>query len=228
MTNSAEVAARAGVSRSTVSQILNGHEHRFTPDTVELVREAARGLGYRPSLAGRTLVRGTSDIVLTLIPDIAIGPGLRELLDVLTQDLAKEGLTNLIRMASGGETLQDAVLGLRPFGVVSLSPLVHDERERLTSQGVRVIEPNPQDHDAVESAMGRLQAEHLSAAGYDTILAASPTDERKQGTPPARSSGVLEWCRENGHPALPAIQVRMEPGGPADAVSRLPSGSVGI
>src|SRR3712207_4719518 len=88
VTSSPEVAARAGVSRSTVSQILNGHEDRFAPDTVDKVLSAARGLGYRPSLAGRTLARGTSDIVLTLVPGITIGPRLRELIDVITEDLA--------------------------------------------------------------------------------------------------------------------------------------------
>ena len=101
MTNSADVAAKAGVSRSTVSQILNGHGHRFKPDMVDLVQKVARDLGYRPSLAGRALARGTSDVVITLLPNISLGPRLRELIDRVTDELAGAGKTNLIRLSSG-------------------------------------------------------------------------------------------------------------------------------
>jgi DNA-binding LacI/PurR family transcriptional regulator len=67
MSTSAQVASHAGVSRSTVSQIFNGHDHLFAEETVAKVRASALDLGYRPSVAGRTLVRGTSDIVITLV-----------------------------------------------------------------------------------------------------------------------------------------------------------------
>jgi DNA-binding LacI/PurR family transcriptional regulator len=228
VTSSAEVAARAGVSRSTVSQILNGHEDRFAADTVDKVLTVARGLGYRPSLAGRTLARGTSDIVLTLIPDITIGPRLRELIDVITEDLAAAGLTNLIHIGSRHGALQDAVLGLRPFGVISLGPLLPAERDRLTGQGVVVIEPSAADRESVDAVIGRLQAQHLAAAGYETIVVASPTDEWEQPIARGRAAGVLDWCRGNGHATAPSLSVVMEPGGPAAAVSALPDGDIGI
>ena len=51
---SADVAVHAGVSRSTVSNILNGHDARYPESTRQRVRDAAAALDYRPSLAGRT------------------------------------------------------------------------------------------------------------------------------------------------------------------------------
>ena len=51
----ADVAARAGVSVSTVSRIANGVEGRAAPDTVARVRKAMADLDYRPDSAGRTL-----------------------------------------------------------------------------------------------------------------------------------------------------------------------------
>jgi DNA-binding LacI/PurR family transcriptional regulator len=228
VTSSAEVAAHAGVSRSTVSQILNGHKERFAADTVDKVLAAARSMGYRPSLAGRTLRRGTSDIVLTLVPNITIGPRLRELIDVITEDLSAAGLTNLIHIGSGDSALEDAVLGLRPFGVVSLAPLPQETRTKLTAQGVTVIEPSATDTESVDATIGRLQAEHLARAGYRTIVAASPTDEWEQPLAHARAAGVLAWCQRNAHPVAAPLHVVMEPGGPASAVSSLPTGSVGI
>ena len=71
---SADVARHAGVSRSTVSQILNGHERRFPARTRDRVQAAASELGYQPSAAGRALVRGASDIVVALIPDMTAFP----------------------------------------------------------------------------------------------------------------------------------------------------------
>ena len=84
MTTSADVASHAGLSRSTVSQILNGREHLFSADTIARVRASAAELGYRPSLAGRTLARGTSDIVITLLSNVTFNPRLRELVDTIT------------------------------------------------------------------------------------------------------------------------------------------------
>jgi LacI family transcriptional regulator len=51
----ADVAARAGVSISTVSRIANGVEGRAAAETVERVRLAMSDLDYRPDSAGRTL-----------------------------------------------------------------------------------------------------------------------------------------------------------------------------
>jgi len=53
----AEVAARAGVSVTTASYILNGRsaEMRIAADTQERVREAVAALGYRPNRTARSL-----------------------------------------------------------------------------------------------------------------------------------------------------------------------------
>jgi len=55
---SADVARHAGLSRATVSQVLNGHADRFAADTAQRVLEAAKELGYQPSTAGRMLRTG--------------------------------------------------------------------------------------------------------------------------------------------------------------------------
>ena len=50
---SADVARRAGVSRATVSQVLNGHEDRFAAETAEKVKAAAASWSIsRPQPAG--------------------------------------------------------------------------------------------------------------------------------------------------------------------------------
>jgi DNA-binding LacI/PurR family transcriptional regulator len=55
----ADVAARAGVSHQTVSRVINGH-HSVAPDTRKRVQQAIAELGYRPNLAARALVTGST------------------------------------------------------------------------------------------------------------------------------------------------------------------------
>ncbi len=68
-----QVAERAGVTRATVSYVLNGRaeELRITDRVVRRVEQAAQQLGYTPSHAARTLVSGKS-MTLGLL---AGGPG---------------------------------------------------------------------------------------------------------------------------------------------------------
>jgi DNA-binding LacI/PurR family transcriptional regulator len=228
MATSADVARDAGVSRSTVSQIFNGHERLFADDTVAKVRSAAQELGYRPSLAGRTLVRGTSDIVITLIPDITFNARLRELVDTITEGLATAGLTNLLQIAGRGESLHDTILGLKPYGLISLAPLPPDQRERLLAQGVHLVEQSTALQGAIDRAIGRLQAEHLASSGYSTIAVVLPNDTREYPFASPREEGVREWSVAHGIEILPTIQIAVEQRSAAEAVHNLPQSPVGI
>lgn len=60
----ADVAERAGVSRTAASFVLNGHDHmRIAEDTRERVLKAASDLGYRPNRIARSLRSGTTQTV---------------------------------------------------------------------------------------------------------------------------------------------------------------------
>jgi DNA-binding LacI/PurR family transcriptional regulator len=228
MATSADVATHAGLSRSTVSQILNGREHLFTEDTIARVRASAAALGYRPSLAGRTLARGTSDIVITLLSNVTFNPRLRELVDLITDGVAKAGLTNLIRFTGSEDSLEDAILGLKPYGLVSLTPLPVRQRDRLLKQGVHIVE-QPQDVQAeIDRAIGRLQVQHLAAAGYPEVAIALPNSAREQSFAAPREAGAQEWARANGIGVLPTRHVEFERGGPSAVVRELPYRQLGI
>jgi LacI family transcriptional regulator len=65
-----DVAVRAGVSKSTVSHVLNGT--RFVePETEARVRQAIRELGYRPNLLARSLRRQETSTIGLIVPHIA-------------------------------------------------------------------------------------------------------------------------------------------------------------
>jgi LacI family transcriptional regulator len=73
-----DVARRAGVSRSTASNVLTGfRSDRYSEATQRRVREAAAALNYRPNAAARALVRQTTGVLAMLawtdVRDIVVG-----------------------------------------------------------------------------------------------------------------------------------------------------------
>ena len=228
VTNSKDVAVRAGVSRSTVSQVLNGHGHRFAPETVNRVMQVAEGLGYRPSAAARTLARGTSSVVITLVPAITFGPRLRDFIDVLTRGLAREGYVNLLRLATTAGELEDTILDLRPYAVVSLAPLSAADRNRLERHGARVVEQSHALQEHLDIAIGRRQAEHLASRGYQAIATALPIDARERPFAQPRATGAHDWALRHNVSVLPTIHVDLGKEHPIDAIANLPDVSVGI
>ncbi|AZM49281.1 LacI family transcriptional regulator [Streptomyces sp. WAC 06738] len=66
----ADVAARAGVSRTTVSHALSG-KRPVSPRVLKRVQEAMAELGYVPRRAAQTLKSGASQIVGLIVPDIS-------------------------------------------------------------------------------------------------------------------------------------------------------------
>lgn len=60
-----QVAERAGVSQTVVSQVLNGQadQARIHPETCARVQDAIQALGYVPNLAARRLVGGRSSLI---------------------------------------------------------------------------------------------------------------------------------------------------------------------
>jgi DNA-binding LacI/PurR family transcriptional regulator len=70
-----DVASRAGVSRTTVSLVLNKSEAVvLSTETRERVFQAAAELGYSPNSAARMLVRGDTETIGLIISDVAILP----------------------------------------------------------------------------------------------------------------------------------------------------------
>jgi DNA-binding LacI/PurR family transcriptional regulator len=65
-----QVAEAAGVSPSTVSNLLNGRPHRMLPETRQRVEKAIERLGYRPNRAARQLRTGRTQTVGLVVPSV--------------------------------------------------------------------------------------------------------------------------------------------------------------
>lgn len=94
MSTIAKVAERAGVSRTTVSHVIN-HADRVSKTLRERVEKAIEELGYVPNPQARSLRTGRTNIVAMLIPDIR-NPFYPELVKTAQSELEAVGLDMLI------------------------------------------------------------------------------------------------------------------------------------
>lgn len=66
-----DVARRAGVSASTVSNLLNGRTERMRPETLARVKQAIDQLGYSPNRTARNLKTGHTQMIGVIVPSVA-------------------------------------------------------------------------------------------------------------------------------------------------------------
>jgi len=66
-----DVARAAGVSASTVSNVLNGRDHRMRSDTKRRVLAAIEELGYMPNASARQLKTGQNKTIGLIVPSVA-------------------------------------------------------------------------------------------------------------------------------------------------------------
>lgn len=85
-----DVAARAGVSPKTVSNVLNG-TFRVTPETRAKVEEAMAALDYVPNLSARGLRNGRTGMIAAALPDLRM-PYSAEMLHHFVEAAAERGL----------------------------------------------------------------------------------------------------------------------------------------
>ncbi|MEH0551093.1 MULTISPECIES: LacI family DNA-binding transcriptional regulator [unclassified Streptomyces] len=221
---SADVARRAGLSRATVSQILNGHDHRFTADTAQRVRQAARELGYEPSAAGRMLRRGSSDFIVALIPDTTYGSNLQDIFDPLTESLAENGLSLVLHFSMGSPGALDRILGgIRPRAVLSLRPFSPEERQILAERKVPGFDTTT-DTD-FDSDIGALQAQHLIARGFQRLAFVHLHDRRSDPYGPVREQGVVNACAAAGLPSPRVLGIAIDRSSADEALATFEPGT---
>jgi DNA-binding LacI/PurR family transcriptional regulator len=211
---SADVARHAGLSRATVSQVLNGHSDRFAAGTVKRVLEAARELGYEPSAAGRMLRTGSSDFVIALIPNTTFGGNLQDIFDTVTDLLAQHGLTLVLRLSTQSPSSLDRVIAsMRPRAVLSLEPFTETERRVLAERGVPGFDTST-DGEAIGGdinyEIGRIQTEHLVARGYEQIAFAHLRDRRQDTYGDDREAAVRAVCANANLPAPTIVGLQID------------------
>jgi DNA-binding LacI/PurR family transcriptional regulator len=199
--NLRDVAARAGVSVRTVSNVVN------TPDVVaestrRRVLSAIDELGYRPNLAARQLRQGRSEVVGLVVPEIA-SPYFAELAAHVVRAAEARGWTVHIQQTDGDAHRERELLdGARGHGVdgVIFSPwsMTADEVSRRSSAPpVVMLGEQPGvgtvDHVAIDNrAAAETATHHLLASGRRRIAAVGLQPHLRNQTARQRLAGYRD------------------------------------
>jgi len=192
---SEDVARLAGVSRTTVSFVLNGKSIWSIPEeTRNRVLDAARQLAYRPRASARALAAGRSDIVLLAVPDLPIGSGISRFIEELAAALAGHGLTLVTHLdAAHGRPLPDVCATLEASVVTALESFSDEMAGELHRAGAQVVLP-VQDPSPAMTEVGRVQAAHLLSLGCRRLGYALPAEMAGQPMARQRLAGVQLAC----------------------------------
>lgn len=102
-----QVAARAGVSRSTASRAINGGQ-RVSPAAMQSVATAVHDLGYTPNRAARSLVTRRTDSIALVVPEpddrVLSDPFFAGVLNGVSAALAESDLQLVLILARPHET----------------------------------------------------------------------------------------------------------------------------
>lgn len=178
-----DVARLAGVSSSTVSNVLNGRHERMRPETMERVQRAIQQLGYTPNHAARQLKTGHSKIIGLIVPSVANafwGMVAREVERVALTYGYQVLLCNAERNPVRERHYAESLLGSRVRGVIfGSSPLSFDHIADLAKRGLMVVAFDRQMQSAdqvvvnsvgVDNVLGgRIAAEHLLSLSHRNI-----------------------------------------------------------
>jgi DNA-binding LacI/PurR family transcriptional regulator len=223
---SADVAKRAGVSRATVSYVVNGLESiKVAPETRERVLAAAAELGYSQYGPGRTLKSGRSDVVLFVLNDLPVGHAVNTMLDELEATLAASELSLVIfRVTPRGNPLSRIWREIGPCAVIGMDSIGDQDAREMRAAGTDVIrlvltgadEPGVLTQSQAE--VGEAQVRYLAGHEHRRLGYAYPDDPRVETFARLRLEGAAQACRELGLPDLDIRTVPLDRSGAALAV----------
>lgn len=202
-----DVAREAGVSRATVSYVLNNRRDvRVSDTTRRRVIDVARRIGYVGSPAARALRSGRGDVVLLLIPGWEVTGQLELLLEQIGRLVAQHNLVCL--RYEGGHwqgSLNKVLSHISVACVVTFDPLTEQDARALHAAGIPEVHaglldrPGQPHNTAIgQNAIVAAQIDHLLDQGYKRLGYLGMNEPRGQQFVEARIAAFDEICSTRG------------------------------
>jgi DNA-binding LacI/PurR family transcriptional regulator len=224
---SADVAKASGVSRATVSYVLNGTANQAISAATRLrVLQAAERLGYAPYAPARALRTGRSDVILFLIPEWPIGPAIASLIEHLSVRLADAHLTLVVHAhPRSARPVSELWKAITPAAVINHQALSPAEEATARRTGMLVVTPVFQPRGGktflpFQRRIGGLQVQHLAETGHRRLGFALPDDDRLLAFTTPRLAGAARACAQLGLPKPVALTVPLDAAIAGAAVQR--------
>jgi LacI family transcriptional regulator len=184
---SAQVARQAGVSRTTVSFVLNGVKDQGISDVTRAkVLQVAREMGYQPNAAARSLASGNTRTVALVIPKAShlyVDAFLAQLVATLNEECHQYGLKLLIESTDDEgkepDSFVNLVRGRNIDGLIVANQRIseHQHLQKIQEAQIPLVffssKPNqPEDWQTVgsDTCLSALMAvQHLIELGHQKI-----------------------------------------------------------
>lgn len=186
---SLDVARRAGVSRTTVSYVLNGNwDGHVSEQTRKKVLQVAEELGYSTHSSARALRRGQSDEICIVV-DLPLTVHRTELLVSLQQYAFQRGYAPVAYFCYGfsSEQLHTLLLKIfarRPMGIFATASSMTNEQialaQRMEVDNIVLYSVKPLDYTRTillpTRQLGCLATQHLLERGHRHLGLVQPAD----------------------------------------------------
>ncbi|WBQ05443.1 LacI family DNA-binding transcriptional regulator [Kribbella sp. CA-293567] len=213
-TRLSDVAARAGVSVKTVSNVINDYPH-ITARTRAKVEAAIEALDYTPNVSARSLRKGRSDFIALAIPEMG-SPYFAELGAAISRAAKKRGITVLIDQtegeAAGEKLVLDGMRGQLIDGIIFSPITTSPARIDLAATAKPIVLLGERqaggtlDHVAVDSVQASFDATtHLISIGRRRIAAIGVGGGA--GTGAVRRKGYRKALKAAGLAHDPALEL---------------------
>ncbi len=198
-----DVAAKSGLTVTTVSRVLNNRGY-ISDEAREKVYEAMKELNYQPNEVARSLSKKSTNTIGVIVPHIR-HPYFAETVSTLENAAGKRGYKIILCNSHGKERKEREYLEMctsnRVAGIIVFSASVAVEEfkgydipiitvERFIENGTAAVECDNRQG-------GQLAAQHLIDCGCKKLLHLSGV---KENSMPAddRFKGFVEVCEKNG------------------------------
>ncbi|GHP15036.1 LacI family transcriptional regulator [Lentilactobacillus fungorum] len=204
-----DLAKKAGVSVTTVSQILNGKQDRFSDKTVKKVHQLQHDMGYVPDFNAQSLIRKSGRTIGVLLPNIN-NPFFGRFVRGIEAEAMKHDYVPLIFGSNNSETLESHYLleSIRRTadGMIIASAvsdlnyidkiLSQNEVPYLLVDQAPVVEGDK--INANNTKGGKLLAEYLMKKGHQDIVVVADTHPTMNME--HRLTGFLSAFKRAGRP----------------------------
>lgn len=208
-----DVARHAGVSKSTVSRVLQGSSAAVKDETRQTVMDAIDAIGYEHNAIASSLRTDRTNMILLAIPDIT-NPFWPEVARGLQDAVEGAGYSVVFANSDWDPQREDAFLRMarrNRFDALAINPTGVSVKTLLASRMPTVIIGLRNDYPGFDmvgsdSYGGTLQAlEHLYDLGHRRIGLIQGRQDRERGF--ARYNGYVEFSQNHGLNLDPALIV---------------------
>ncbi|MCL2050448.1 MAG: LacI family transcriptional regulator [Lachnospiraceae bacterium] len=208
-----DIARKAGVSITTVSNVIHNRKSRVSPDMVAKIRAIIKEENYVPSMTARTLARNVSPIIGVINhlafrqgDEFSADPFSNTFIGSIENSTRDKGYFVMVRTVEDANALEIVQRNWKLAGII-LAGLYHDDFfEKVKNLGIPYVLidsyidlPDVLNVGLEDQKGGYLATRHLIENGHRVIAFASPTI-RKDGVDERRFMGYKQALLEYGIP----------------------------